>query len=179
MIVVAEQKLSSHSVTFSSSKLHLGMQGAGFLPSRFWSVSILGGSCQQKRYTQNACKCIFMQLGDNYTSDEGEDWPAEFALLLIFAAPPLWFPHLIGDGASACVITRWICWHLLAVHYGYGCFATSSSQTPDDPKHLFTASCFFLFNTSPEIWQLSFPCVCVTKWHWHNWRRMVVSKALD
>lgn len=47
-----------------------------------------------------------MQLGENYASDEGEDWPAEFALLVIFAVPPLWFPSLKGDGASAGVITR-------------------------------------------------------------------------
>lgn len=87
MIVAAKQKLSSHSVMFSSSKLHLGMQNAGFLLSCFWFVSILHGYLQQNRQTQNTCKhiCTFMQLGENYTSDEGEDWPAEFALLMIFA----------------------------------------------------------------------------------------------
>lgn len=78
MIVAAEQKLSSHSVTFSSSKLRLGMQSAGFLLSCSWFGSILGGSCQQNRQTQSACKCICISvyLGGSYTSEEGEGQPA-------------------------------------------------------------------------------------------------------
>lgn len=94
MIVAAEQKSSSHSVTFSSSKLHLGMQSAAFLLSCSWFGSILGGSCQRNRQTQRACKCIciFVQLGESYTSDEGEGQAAEFALLLVFAVPPSGFP---------------------------------------------------------------------------------------
>jgi len=54
MIVVAEQKLSSHSVMFSSSKLHLGMQSAGVLLSCFWFVSILAGYCQQNKDKMHA-----------------------------------------------------------------------------------------------------------------------------
>lgn len=91
--------------------------------------------CMQK------CICILMQEGQNCTSDEGEASFAEFTLLVSFAVSPWWFANLIGDGASACVITQWIGWRL----YGFGCWASLSSQTPDHPKYLFTASCFSVF----------------------------------
>lgn len=53
----------------------------------FYSGWLLPGE-QTPPKSMQKCICIFMQLGENYTSDEREDWPAEFGLLMIFVVSP-------------------------------------------------------------------------------------------